>query len=372
MKRCYLLHDTTSMDCNGYQKQAVGYLHDKYSKGIWLHHGLLLDEQFKVLGLFESDSIVREVQEYGKKQERKQKPLEEKESYKWIRGIQKAAALQQVELIHVADREADVGAFLEAVLAQGQQFVIRSAQDRKLWADSVRLFEQVRSAPAASITRQLRDEKGKFYPAECFLHYASLEITCKHSRLPLQVVYLKEKQGEVAWLLLTSLPVGSLQEALSILDIYQHRWLIEEYHKCLKTGCLLEKRQVNEADNLYNMIALLQITAVKLLQLKQLGLEPTAQEATALQALAVQYLTKAEQAELTKGTPLWTLVLIARLGGHQGLKQKGMPGWQTLWKGWQFFQVFLQGFAAAHSKTIHQTTPVHEIILDYPNPKTYG
>jgi hypothetical protein len=119
----------------------------------------------------------------------------------------------------------------------------------------------------------------------------------------------------------------------------------------------LEQRQVNEADNLFNMIALLQITALKLLQLKHLDFEPTPQETLALEALAPQYLTKVEQTALAKGSPLWLLVLMARLGGHQGLKHKGMPGWQTLWKGWQFFQVFLQGFAAAQAIPAPQPQP---------------
>ena len=191
------------------------------------------------------------------------------------------------------------------------------------------------------------------------MHYQSVEITKKdtHLRLPLQVVYLKQKQGEVEWLLLTSLPVESQQEALFILDIYQQRWLIEEYHKCLKTGCLLEQRQVNEADNLFNMIALLQITALKLLQLKDLTFEPTPEQTAALAVLAPRYLTKVEQIELPEGSALWLLLLMARLGGHQGLKQKGMPGWQTLWKGWQFFQVFLQGFAAAQAIRAPQQEP---------------
>jgi hypothetical protein len=353
----YVLHDTTSMDCNGYQKKGVGYLHDPHSKGIWLHHSLLLNEHFKPLGLLDSEYIVRE--EYGKKHERKQKPIQEKESYKWIQGIQKAAAIRQVELVHVADRESDVMHFLQAVLKQNQHFVVRSAQDRKLWQDHERLFEKVKAAPGMRVERQLRDKNGKFYQAECELHYGSVELTKKdsHLRLPVQVVYLKEKQGAVEWLLLTSLPVESQQEALFILDIYQHRWLIEEYHKCLKTGCLLEQRQVNEADNLFNMIALLQITAVKLLQLKNLNWQPTHQQGAALALLAPQYLTKVEQLELVEGSPLWLLVLIARLGGHQGLKQKGMPGWQTLWKGWQFFQVFLQGFAAAQAIHVPQPEP---------------
>jgi hypothetical protein len=142
----------------------VGYLRDANSKGIWLHHNLLLDEHFKVMGLLDSEYIVRE--EQGTKHERKHKPIEEKESYKWIRGIQKAAATRQVAIVHAADRESDVMAFLQAVLKQGQHFVVRSAQDRKLWADSVRLFEKVKAAPGVSIQRQLRDKNGKCYQAE--------------------------------------------------------------------------------------------------------------------------------------------------------------------------------------------------------------
>jgi len=41
----------------------------------------------------------------------------------------------------------------------------------------------------------------------------------------------------VEWILLTSLRVDSFQDALQNLEYYEKRWLIEEWHKALKTGC---------------------------------------------------------------------------------------------------------------------------------------
>ena len=84
------------------------------------------------------------------------------------------------------------------------------------------------------------------------------------------VVEVDPPKGEepVEWILLTSLPVESFEDAWRILTYYEKRWLIEEWHKALKTGCRVEGRQLKRKERLERMTGLLSVVAVRLLQLK--------------------------------------------------------------------------------------------------------
>jgi Transposase DDE domain len=94
---------------------------------------------------------------------------------------------------------------------------------------------------------------------------------------PIQGTCIRAWQEEDAsaepleWILFTTLPIADAQAALRHLQWYSHRWLIEEYHKCLKSGCALEKRQLATADGLERLLGFLAIVAVKLLQVRTLG-----------------------------------------------------------------------------------------------------
>jgi hypothetical protein len=69
-------------------------------------------------------------------------------------------------------------------------------------------------------------------------------------------------------MLLTTLPADTAGEALRVTEYYGLRRLIEEYHKCLKSGCRVEERQLESAERLAPLIGMLSVVAVRLLQLK--------------------------------------------------------------------------------------------------------
>ncbi len=73
------------------------------------------------------------------------------------------------------------------------------------------------------------------------------------------------------WILLTNMPIFKEKDALEKIDWYKARWLIEEYHKCLKTGCAIEKRQLKSAHALLALLGILGIIATKLLEIKFLA-----------------------------------------------------------------------------------------------------
>jgi hypothetical protein len=150
----------------------------------------------------------------------------------------------------------------------------------------------------------------------------------------------KEAQDKpLEWLLFTTVPVTGAAEALRAMDWYACRWVIEEYHKCLKSGCLVEQRQLRTAAGQQALLGLLAVVAVRLLQLRALSRRApylpahTVVPPEMLRVLAPRL--KKPPASVTLGE-FWRA--LAGLGGFLGRKSDGLPGWQTLWRGWQRLQ----------------------------------
>lgn len=70
------------------------------------------------------------------------------------------------------------------------------------------------------------------------------------------------------WILLTSLETQTCAQAWERVDWYRCRWIVEEYHQCLKTGCRIEARQIHTAERFIRLLGLLSPMAVRLLQLR--------------------------------------------------------------------------------------------------------
>lgn len=137
------------------------------------------------------------------------------------------------------------------------------------------------------------------------------------------------------WVLVTSLTVTDAAAALQVIAYYEKRWLLEEYHKCLKTGCALEVRPLETAAGLEALLGFLALSAVRLLQLRAASRQRP--EAPARHFIAPELLTTVQRylklppADLTL-REFWRAV--ARLGGFLARQSDGDPGWQSLWRGW--------------------------------------
>jgi len=161
----------------------------------------------------------------------------------------------------------------------------------------------------------------------------------------------------VEWMLLTSEPVENIDQANRCVDWYTYRWLIEEWHKAEKTGCRLEASQLKSADALERLAALIAVVAVRLIQLRELAQAATSpggpvgeslsDQPAALRNLVpsdwimvVSRLAKCRQECLT---PRLFWLTLAKRGGFIGRKSDGLPGWQTIWKGWAEVVLLVQG-----------------------------
>ncbi len=153
-----------------------------------------------------------------------------------------------------------------------------------------------------------------------------------------------EGEEPLEWLLLTSVPTTTLDEAWEHVDWYRHRWLVEDYHQCLKSGCRIEQRQLQTVDGLMRLLGLLSPLAVRLLQVRAGARDdperPAQQVIEPLMLAVVAERSGHSSASMTLGT-FWTEV--ARMGGYLARHRDGPPGWRTIWKGWLHLQTLLEG-----------------------------
>ena len=59
-----------------------------------------------------------------------------------------------------------------------------------------------------------------------------------------------EGEEPLEWMRLPSVPTTRLEAAWERVDWYGYRWLVEDYHQCLKSGCRIEHRQLQTVDGL--------------------------------------------------------------------------------------------------------------------------
>src|SRR5207248_8887278 len=148
----------------------------------------------------------------------------------------------------------------------------------------------------------------------------------------------------LSWILLTSVPVQTVEQAWERVDWYRARWIVEDYHQGLKTGCRVEQRQMQTYEGLRRLLGLLAPAAVRLLQLRATARQSPEQPASqTLPADVVEVVAAKAGVSAAQLTTQECWHRIAGFGGYLGRTGDGPPGWKTLWKGWFYMQTLLEG-----------------------------
>ena len=142
------------------------------------------------------------------------------------------------------------------------------------------------------------------------------------------------------WKLLTSVPVTTNEEALERLDWYAARWGIEVWHRVLKSGCRIEKRQLESFERLCKLFTVYAVIAWRILYATMLARVVPDIACTALlnedEWRALYCRIHHSPTPPATAPPLRQAVRwIAKLGGFIGRVSDGEPGTQSLWKGFQ-------------------------------------
>lgn len=353
--------DTTFGKYHQRKKLQLGYLQHPNSNGLQIHTGILTNSRYIPLGPSHQQIIIRSLDDFGKSKALSKRAFKNKESFKWTKGFSWAKDFSEqvnIPIVQVADREADLCDLFNFALELDQLFIIRSHYNRVVNNSQIKLWDYLKTKEESLQTvRTLIDRNGKKHEVNCTIRCAQVKFDGVSK--PLWAVYLQaieppEHMEETQWMLLTNLPLEKDSKLiLTTVDGYTRRWkTTEDFHKCLKTGCHIEERQFDSIPALKNSIALLSLSAIRLLRMRHLSEEaPIAsvsqildtEEIEVAELLSKEFLKPSDLKICKPKTILWWVLLLGRMGGHQGYKQKGLPGWQTMFKGWNYFQSVFKG-----------------------------
>ena len=366
--RVFVIEDTTSLNYTGHPATTglgpITSTGARATKGLQLHTSMLATPTGLALGILDAACWSRDPESFGSKHRRKHRPIAEKESNKWLRGYEAAneaaERLEKTEVVVICDREADMYELFHAAAAGRARVLVRAAhprsivtvegeQEGNLWEclAEERVKKTVAIPIARSGTRPARE--------------AIVDLRCREVRLAAPPRMTKgvawnrryvtawaisatergESCGEhepIEWRLLTTCKTTSGDEAHEKIEWYTKRWLIEVFHRTLKSGLQVERRQSRTAETLQAALAIDMVVAWRILYLTQLGREVPQMPASAIFEDAewkALYGFMNRTCEFpSKAPPLGEFTRwVAKLGGFLGRKCDGAPGAEVLWRG---------------------------------------
>ena len=377
--------DTSEFDVTRKHERMAGAgpLNDAGRLGLYGHALLAVTPERLPLGIVGVQLWARDVDDFQrpaaqKAAERKEKAIDEKESFRWLEGYRAACAVAReapaTTVVCISDSEGDVyECFAEAQTAGGKRraaWIVRACQDRQLTASDRRrtpddkLWRQAAAGPVLqTLTIQVsarapksKDRRKRKQPRSARKAVVTVQAVpvslraprrCGQERLAdvaVNAVLVREVDappGEepVEWLLLTSLPIDAVEQVLQVVQYYCCRWQIEIYFRVLKSGCKVEESQLETAARFRAYLALCMIVAWRVMYVMMLGRErpelpcDVVLEAEEWQAV---YAVVKEEAPPATPPPLGDMVvLIATLGGYLGREGDGPPGPKAVWVGMQ-------------------------------------
>lgn len=365
----FLLQDTAELNYTLHVEcEGLGPIgHGGKMRGLHQQNVLAMDPSTRrPIGLMYQRHHRRQARPAGSKKDRARQrriPLEERESHWWVEAIRQIGSPPPgVRWVHVGDRGEDIFGVYDEARRQGTDWLIRISKDRRVDTPEgpEGLFSYARRLPGMGHRRLTVRRQNGGAPEEVELCVAAGRVTLKPShgepgyrgREPIACWVVRAWEANppagndpLEWLLCTSLPCDTVDMALLVAEGYSFRWMIEEFHKCEKTGCQVEMRRLEHVDRLEPLIGLLSVLAVGLLQLKFVARDDPDRPANTMfdevtVRVMARYQKKRSANAMTVGE-FWRG--IGRLGGHPGRKGDGPIGWLRAWRGWQNFQLILLG-----------------------------
>jgi hypothetical protein len=370
-----LVQDTTEVDLTRPEQavEGAGEL-DGARRGVLLHEVQAFMPDGTPLGTAWAEVLnrtegVSHATAAEKRQQRRQIPIEEKESFRWLTGLREAREIAQelptVQCVCVADSEADVyEVFAEPRGEYPVHWLIRACQDRATdGGTGVRLREQVLATPVLYEVELLVRGRSAKMPAddrarrqnrearratvEVRAATVTLRAPQRHDRkLPqvmVNVVVVREPNppaGEtpVEWILVTTLPIDTPELVRTIVEYYCVRWSIEILFRTLKSGCRVERRRFEHIDRVLPCLGLYLIVAWRTLYVCRMGRSCPDIDCDAIfepsEWKAVWAAVKQKRPPKKPPRLADMVHMVASLGGYIE-RPNSEPGTQTIWIGLQ-------------------------------------
>jgi len=367
--RYLVLGDTTEIDF-GSQRDVPGLcdVGNGSGNGFLLHNALLVEaESEEILGV--AGQTIHYRKPAPKKENNAQRLKRERESRVWGDVIQQIGPPpSDAQFVHVFDRGGDdFEVFCRLRENRGDWVIRASSLHRKIIApdgERCKLSDYMETLPVAGgYELDLRARPGqRARTARLEVRFGAFQMPRPQHQsayvkalgpqpLEMNVVWVRETnppkgKEPIEWVLYTSLAVESFDDAWTVIRYYECRWLIEEYHKALKTGCRVERRQLHHADRLEAMVGLMSVVGVRLVQLKTMARTAPQRPAKSVVPEWWIQMLKAARKNLRRVHDLTIYQFyreLAKLGGFLARKSDGEPGWITVWRGWEKLNTLIQG-----------------------------
>jgi hypothetical protein len=370
-----ILHDATELDYTSKTTllDHLGQIGQGTQRGYICHNSLAVRADTKAtLGL--TSQILHHRADVPKGETPKQRrERENRESRLWGRGAEHSGPLPPTDrVVDVSDSLSDTFEYMAYEIRAGRHFVLRSKENRRLARPingQAYLHEAVRSRWAAlewvqdvpagpgrrarqaslkmsftPVTLDLPGKRKGDYPPE------PLELWAVRVWEP----HPPRETEPLEWILLTNVETTTPAAARERVTWYECRFVIEEYHKGLKTGCGIETLQFTHLGRLEPAIGVLSVLTTTLLQLRDAARQPDADLRPATDVASAEYVEVLAQRypqRLRGRVSVKAFYMhVARLGGHQNRKCDGFPGWLTLWRGWMKLEAMVLGYRLAQRK----------------------
>lgn len=352
--------DTTTLNYSAHpMTEGLGPVNntDDTLIGLLLHDTLAFTQEGTPLGILDAQCWARDPEEVGKRYRRKELPIEQKESMKWLRSFRKVAEVQKLcpdtMLVSIGDRESDIyELFLEAsknpdspkVLVRAEKTRNRKVEQEFLWdfmsrqdvAGSLEIHVPRRGSRKARDTWiDIRFSEVELTPPQRCASDPSIKVWAVYV---VEQGYEETIESPIEWMLLSTVEVKSFEDAQRLVEWYSARWGIEVYHRTLKSGCRIKDRQLERADRLETCLGVDMVVAWRIYHLTMLGREVPEMPCTVFfkdiewKALCC-YVNQTPVPPEKPPSLSEAIYMIGGMGGHLGRKSDGFPGTQTLWRG---------------------------------------
>ena len=379
--------DTTEVEVTRKQEKVGGPLNDLEHWGLYVHPLLAMTPQRVPLGVVHAEMWSRDPKEFAKtaeerRKERRQKPFEEKESYRWLQGYEAAcaiaAAAPKTTVVCVSDSEGDIYECFAAGArddAHRAEWIVRACQDDRSLAEEEKNLRQllVCQAPLGKMTvhvskREASTGNGRKRQQPRESRTATMTVRAVRTLLSppfrpgkkLAPVYVNailvreenppEGEEPIEWLLVTSLPIATFEEVSTAIGYYCCRWEIEVFFRVLKSGCKIQDLQFEREDRLQVCLAMYLIVAWRVLYVLMMGRACPQMRCDAIFTEAewksVYVIANHKSAPKTPPTLGEIIPWIAGMGGYLGRKHDGPPGPKTMWIGIQRMRDFATAWTA--------------------------
>ncbi|MGL4513590.1 MAG: IS4 family transposase [Lacipirellulaceae bacterium] len=362
-----VVQDSTEFNYTAHPATAgLGYTSCASKQGVKGHAALAVAPDGDVLGVLDFWFWTRDNAEVGKRKSRNHRPTQEKETARWWRGVRAAerALPPGGRAVVVGDAESDFFDLFAEPRAEGVELLVRVSHRRRVIDRPERyLIDAVLTRPVGTLTTEIPaadNRPARQATLQLYALGATVPLPANHPRQELRPVDLSwvlareerppAEATAVEWLLATTLPVTSREQAVACVERYRLRWRIERYFYALKQGCAVEKLELRSSERLMRALATYAIVAWRITHLLYHTRACPDEIALLLPLEDLVLRLGAPPAMRPPDGPLNNrdaLRLIGKLGGHPSRTRDGPPGVKSLWRGLRRLHDQTQGYSLA-------------------------